>query len=143
MKVRFKGNVIVDLDNIPDDFEEQIQKSFEKYTFGTASDFTYQDKLSFCDLIVENLHRAGDEWEGVKNLLLERFEYELEEGGGLPDRDDFESIEFMQECYKRGNDDRRMHYQFKDDRGVIDHHIYEKIMKLEYRAIKAVMNWEG
>ena len=143
MIVRFPKGIKVDLDNVPEDFETQIKEAFKDYTYGTASDYTYQDKLAFIDQIVEKLHRAGDEWDGVKNLLIEQFDYNISDFSELPDRDDFESIPFMQDCYKRGNDDRKLYYQFPDDRGVVDHHVYDKIMMLEYRAIKAVMEWEG
>ena len=143
MKVRFPKGIVVDLDNVPEDFEEQIQKAFGDYTYGTAKDYRYQDKLAFIDKIVEKLHKGGDSWDAVKALLMDRFEYELDECGDLPDRDDFESVEFMEECYTKGREDGRLYYQFRDDRGIVDHHVYEKIMMLEYQAIKAVIEWEG
>lgn len=141
--IRFPGDIKVDIFNVSDDFEEQIKKAFGKYTRGTAKDYTYQDKLCFIDHMVEKLHKAGDEWDAVKNLLMERFEYELDECGDLPDRGDFESVSFMQDCYVRGREDGRLYYQFEDKNGIKDHHIYDRIMQLEYRAIKAVMDWEG
>lgn len=140
--IEFPGKIRINIFDPPEDFEKQIQNAFAHFTDGTAEDYTYQDKLCFCDRIADKLHKAGDEWDAVKNLLMERFEYELDECGNLPDRDDFESIEFMQECYAKGREDGRLYCQFRDDKGIVDHHIYEKIMMLEYRAIKAVMNWE-
>jgi len=142
MIIDFPRSLKIDIDNVPDDFEGMIQKNFAEYTKGTSSKFTYQDKLSYIDNMVDELHKSGDEWDAVKDLLLERFEYQLDEWGSLPDRDDFESIEFMQECYQKGREDGRLYYQFRDERGLVDHHVYEKIMKLEYRAIRAVMEWE-
>ena len=142
MIIRLPGNLKFDLNEIPDDFEDQVKKAFGEYTNGTSKDYTYQDKLCFIDHIVGKLHKAGDEWDAVKNLLLERFEYNLDNYGDLPDRSDFETIEFMQDCYKRGREDGRLYYQFEDDNGIRDHHIYDKIMDLEYRAIKAVIEWE-
>lgn len=139
--VKFPLGLNVDVFNPPEDFEKQIQEKFAHYTQGTAKDFTYQDKLSFCDNIIEKLHKAGDDWDAVKELLMDRFEYELDECGDLPDRDDFESVEFMEDCYHKGREDGRMYYQFEHN-GVKDHHIYDRVMELEYRAIKAVMNWE-
>lgn len=143
MIIKFPGKISVDIDNVPDDFEDQIKKAFGEYTKGTSKDFTYQDKLAFIDQIIERLHHAGDKWDAVKNLLMDRFEYQLDECGELPDRRDFDSIEFMQDCYLRGREDARLYYQFKDENGIVDHHIYEKIMMLECKAIKAVIEWEA
>lgn len=142
MTINFPRNLKIDIDNVPDDFEDMIQKNFAEYTEGTSSEFTYQDKLSYIDHIVDKLHKSGDEWDAVKDLLWEKFEYQLDECGSLPDRDDFESIEFMQECYRKGREDGRLYCQFRDERGLVDHHVYEKIMKLECRAIRAVMDWD-
>ena len=49
MKIKFPRNVVVDTDNIPQDFEEQIRASFKAYTEGTAEAYTYQDKLAYID----------------------------------------------------------------------------------------------
>lgn len=139
--VQFPKGIKVDVFNPPEDFEKQIEKAFGEHTYGTADDYTYQDKLNFCDQIVSKLHKAEDSWYAVKELLIDRFEYELDECGDLPDRDDFKSVEFMENCYNKGREDGRMYYQF-EHKGVKDHHIYDRVMELEYRAIKAVMNWE-
>lgn len=141
MKIRLPMHIEFDLKNIPDDLEDQVKTAFGEYTRGTAPKFTYQDKLGFIDQIVEKLHHAGDEWDAVKQLLLDRFEYDLDNGYGLPDTDDYNSVEFMQECYMKGREDGRLHYQFEDEHGFKDHHVYDKIMEIEYRAIKAVMEW--
>lgn len=143
MIVKFPAGIKIDLNNIPDDFEERIKTAFADYTSGTAADYTYQDKLSFIDKIVEKLHHSGDEWDAVKDYLHERFEYDLDNGYGIPDTSDYDGIEALQDVYRKGREDGRLHYQFEDDNGFKDHHIYEKIMKLEYRAIKAVIEWEN
>mgnify|MGYP006873063398 CR=1 FL=1 len=141
--IEIRPGIRIDIYNPPEDFEDQIKASFWEYTTGTHKDFTYQDKLSFIDQIVESLHKAGDEWDAVKNLLIDQFEYDLDNGFGLPDTEDYNSLEFMQECYSRGVEDHKLHYQFEDKNGFKDHHVYDKIMMLEYRAIKAVIEWEG
>ena len=143
MRIRFPGDISFDLDNVPEDFEDQIKTAFGKYTYGTAGDYTYQDKLCFIDHIIEKLHKAGDEWDAVKSLLMDRFEYEIDNCDYLPDSDTFNSMDFMQECYSKGREDGRLYYQFEDEHGYKDHHVYDKIMMLEYRAIKAVIEWEG
>ena len=143
MIVKVLDRLKFDLKEIPDDFEEQVQAAFGEYTKGTNKDFTYQDKLCFIDKIVENLHRAGDEWDAVKEYLMDRFEYDLDNGCGIPDTSDYDGIEALQDCYTKGREDGRLYYQFEDENGIKDHHIYDKIMELEYRAIKAVIEWEG
>ena len=143
MMIKLPGNIKFDIKEIPDDLEEQVKAAFGKYTYGTAKSHTYQDKLCYIDHIVEKLHHAGDEWDAVKDLLMERFEYELDNCCDLPDSTDYNSIEFMQDCYRKGREDGRMYYQFPDDKGFKDHHIYDKVMEIEYRAIKAVIEWEA
>lgn len=143
MKVKLLDRLKVDLNEIPDDFEDQVKAAFGKYTTGTNKSYTYQDKLCFIDHIVENLHRAGDEWDAVKDYLMERFEYDLDNGGDIPDTGDYDGIGALQDIYSKGREDGRLYYQFEDDNGIKDHHIYDKIMELEYRAIKAVIEWEG
>ena len=49
MKVLLPRNYEVDLDNIPEDFEEHIQKLFSEYTEMTNPCFMYHDKLCFID----------------------------------------------------------------------------------------------
>lgn len=143
MIVKFPKNIKVDINNIPDDFEEQIQAAFADYTTGTSHDFTYQDKLAFIDQIVERLHKTYDEWDAVKDYLHGRFEYDLDNGSGIPDTSDYDGIEALQDVYRKGREDGRLYYQFEDDNGLRDHHVYDKVMLLEYMAIKAVIEWDG
>ncbi|MCR5788644.1 MAG: hypothetical protein K6G83_02035 [Lachnospiraceae bacterium] len=143
MIIRLPMHIKFDLNEVPEDLEGQVGQAFAEYTKGTSKAFTYQDKLCFIDHIVEELHKAGDEWDAVKGLLMDRFEYDLDNGFGLPDTDDYDSVEFMQDCYSKGREDGRLYHQFVDDNGVKDHHVYDKIMEIEYRAIKAVIEWEA
>lgn len=138
MTVTFPRNYEVDLDNIPDDFEDQIVRCFCDYTRGTASDYTYQDKLLFIDTMVEHLHKVDDPYDRVKQLCLDKFEWDLDTYGELPDKEDYQSVGFMEMCYEQGRSDAHLYSHF----GVEDHHVYEKIMKLECRAIKVVMEWD-
>ena len=143
MIIKFPKGIKVDLDNIPEDFEEQIKAAFSYYTAGTSKNFRYQDKLSFIDNIVEGLHKAYDEWDRVKQYLHDRFEYDLENGSGIPDTDDYDGLEALQDVYRIGREDGRLYYQFEDEHGLKDHHVYDKIMELEYRAIKVVIDYEA
>lgn len=58
MKIKFPRNITIDLDNIPQNFEDLIRESFEAYTSDTAKDYTYQDKLAYIDVCRKHLHRA-------------------------------------------------------------------------------------
>ena len=49
MNVKFPRGLIIDLDNIPENFEAEIQKAFAEYTEGTNPAYMYQDKLAFID----------------------------------------------------------------------------------------------
>lgn len=137
MIIEFPRNYKVDLNNIPDDFERQIKKCFGEYTEGTSKNYTYQDKLMFLDVMARKLHKANDSYDAVKAVMWERFEYELDERGDIPDKKDYNCIEFMQRCYEKGLNDSSFYTHITKD-----HRIYDKIMELEYRAIKAVMEWE-
>lgn len=95
MKIIFPRGIEVDTNNIPNDFDEIIRNAFEEYTALTRKDYRHHDKLSFIDRCVELLHRAGDEEDAVKSLILGRTEYELDEFGDFPSKDDFWSLDFM------------------------------------------------
>lgn len=100
MIVEFPKGIKIDLNNIPDDFEERIKTAFADYTSGTVAEYTYCDKLVFIDWIAEGLHFIED--------------------------------------YRKRLEDGRLHYQFPDDDKC-----FEKTLKLVYRAIKAVIEWEN
>ena len=135
MKIKFPRNVVVDTDNIPQDFEEQIRVSFEAYTEGTAEAYTYQDKLAYIDVCRKYLHRAEDTSDCVLALMKEYLEYNVTEQGEIPDKEDYLSVEFMETCYENGRTNLYDHY-------TRDHNIDDIIMDLLARAIKVVINYE-
>ena len=135
MIIKFPRNVVIDTDNIPEDFEGLIRKSFEEYTDGTAKTYTYQDKLAYIDCCREYLHKAEDSYSCVKELMKDYFKYQLDEQGEIPDKEDYLSVEFMETCYDAGKTNLYSHY-------TGDHHIDDKIMDLLVRAIKVVINYE-
>lgn len=45
MIINLPRKLTVDINNIPDDFDEIIKNTFRDYTEGTAKEYTYQDKL--------------------------------------------------------------------------------------------------
>ena len=134
--VSFPRGLRVNLNNIPDDFEDQIKDCFTSYTEGTAKDYTYQDKLAFIDLIAQYINKKIDAYTAIRSKILEVCEYDLDNEGRLPDDEDFRSIEFMEECFMMGRDSMRLYTKVSGD-----HHIYDEVMKLECRAIRAVMEW--
>ena len=119
---------------LPEDFDDQIRQAFKVYTYGTSKAYTYQDKLLFIDRMREYLHNATDAAECVKTLVLEAYEYNLDEYGELTDIDEFNTLEFMAEVFKRGKTNLYSHY-------TGDHHIDDKIMEMAVRVIRVVMNF--
>lgn len=133
--LKFPRDVSVDVNNPPEDFEEQIRKSFAGYTAGTNKDYTYQDKLAYIDLIRQYAHREPDGTDEATDYIKERFEYELDEFGNFTPESDFQTIEVMADMWERGN--MKLHEHFTGD-----HHIDDKIQMLLVRAIKVVINYE-
>lgn len=146
MRIIFPRGIEIDTENIPDDFDEIIKKCFSEYTNGTRKDYRYQDKLAFIDRCVELLHRAGDEEDAVKTLILDRTEYELDEFGEFPDKDDFWSLDFMCDCYAHGKEDMKMYsnkyYSVEQCMKSGEKNLNDTIMKLLERVIKVVINYE-
>jgi carboxypeptidase C (cathepsin A) len=135
MKIKFPRNVIIDTDNIPQNFEDLIRASFEAYTEETAKDYTYQDKLAYIDKCRMYLHRAENTSDCVLALMKDYLEYEVTEQGEIPDKEDYLSVEFMENCYENGRTNLYDHY-------TGNHHVDDKIMGLLARAIKVVINYE-
>lgn len=138
MKITLLRNVVIDIDNIPDNFEDIIAKSFGEYTSGTNPDYMYHDKLCYLDRTVMRLHRVNGK-DAVKDSIKEQFAYQLDEYGELTDPCEFLDVDYMQHCYELGLKDHDMYsYTFTDNRQDND-----KIMKILIRIIKAVMNYGG
>jgi len=140
MNVFLPGGLKVDLDCIPDDLEEQVQKVFSEYTEMTNPAFMYHDKLCFIDCMVEKLHGNKDSEDAVMDAMKDYLEYEVKEYGNIPDKDEYLDVGFMEHCYKLGQKSMEMYsHQFiKKQRKHDD----EKIMKVLCRSIKAVMDYE-
>ena len=137
MKFILPRDLIVDTDNIPEDFEHQVQKVFAEYTELTAKDYTFQDKLLFIDVCVTILHGDKDNSEAVMELMKGTFEYEVSENGNFPDESDFLSTEYMEYCYAQGKDNQRLYSRYGVERKD-----EEKIEKMLIRLIKAVIDYE-
>lgn len=136
MKITLPREIRIDLDNIPENLEEIVQKAFTDFTEGTDEKYRYQDKLYFIDLMIGRLHHADS--DNINDLIKSRFAFDLDEYGELTEPEDFLSIEFMRECYDEGRKDSRLYSQTYTD----DRHNNEKIMQVACRVIKAVMNYD-
>lgn len=137
MIITLPRGINIDIDHVPENLEEIVQKSFGEYTHGTSRVYTYEDRLMYIDVMMQNIWRA-DSGNDVKKLILSRFEYNLDDQGELTEPEEFLSVEFMQECYDLGRERARLRC-----RGVTsDRRDDEKIMKIIERVIRAVMNWE-
>ena len=115
----------VDIFDLPEDFKEQVEQVFREYTSGTAKAYMYVDKLGFIDRCVEYLNgdEDSDEWRN---------------NGEIIDEDDIYSIDFMEDCYRKGKEGARLNSHF----GTDDHHIYDQIQKVLVQVITIVMNYE-
>ena len=130
----------VDLDNIPDDLEEQVQKCFSEYTEMTNPKFMYHDKLCFIDVMVKKLHGDKDSDDAVMDAMKDYMEYEVREYGNIPSKEDYLDVGFMESCYALGQTSMEMysHSWRKNQRKHDD----DKIMKVLCRATKAVMDYK-
>ncbi|MCI6831031.1 MAG: hypothetical protein MR896_02955 [Clostridiales bacterium] len=138
MKIKFPRGVEVDIDKVPEDFEEQIRKSFQGYTEGTAKAYQYQDKLSYIDLCRRYAHGNNSyDWieRTVSDLIKDTFCDRFDEFGEFVDESEFLSVRFMETCCEAGSMNLYSNY-------TNDHHKDDKIMKLLERAIKVVINYE-
>ena len=137
MTIKFPRGVSIDADNVPDNLEEIVRKAFGEYTFGTASAYTDEDRLSFIDSMIQNIHHANDADYKVERLIVDRFEWELQDQGRIMEPYEFyANRDFFVECYEAGQKDAQLHYQCSD------HHVSDKVNRIIARVIRAVMTWE-
>ena len=127
----------VDIEHVPDDFEEQVRKAFAEYTYGTSKDYTFEDKLMFIDVMMQKIHHTAS-FDAVEQKIFDRIHYNLVDQGELTEPSEFLNVEFMCDCYEQGRKDAQLRCNQLTD----DHHVNKKVMKIVYRVIKTVMNWE-
>lgn len=132
MIIDLPNNGTIDTNNITDDFEDIVKKSFAGYTEGTRTEYMYQDKLCYIDVLRKRLH--GD--TGVNELIKSSFEYELDNYGEIKDSSDFYTIEFMEQCFNKGF--MPLYVQGIGSTSRAD----ERIMKTILNIIKIVVNYE-
>lgn len=127
----------VDIFDLPDDFKEQVEQAFREYTSGTAKAYMCVDKLGFIDRCVEYLNGKVDSNSAVNTLVEEEMIAEWRNNGEIIKEDDIYSIEFMEDCYRKGKEDAKLNSHF----GTDDHHIYDQIQKVLVQMIAIVMNY--
>lgn len=137
--IKLPRGVVVDVFNLPENFNEIVEKSFSEYTEETAKDYQFCDKLCFIDVLIRNINNYEDTYKAVKELVKEKFEYEWEENGNLITEDDIYCVDFMEKCYEVGNDAARLYSHY----GLNNNHIYEQIQKVIVKVITIIMNYEG
>ena len=140
MIIKLPRGLEIDLDNIPDNLEEQVQRCFAEYTKETNPKFMYHDKLCFIDVMVKKLHGNKDAENAVADIMKDHFECQVFDYGEFPDEDDYLSVDFMEHCYEQGQRSMEM-YSRNWDRAKLKHDA-DKIMKVICRATKAVMDYE-
>lgn len=128
----------VDIFDLPDDFKEQVEQAFREYTSGTAREYMCVDKLGFIDRCVEYLNGKVDSNSAVNTLVEEEMIAEWRANGEIIKEDDIYCIDFMEDCYRKGNEDAKLNSHF----GTDDHYIYDQIQKVLVQVITIVMNYE-
>lgn len=139
--VQLPKSLIVDVYDLPINFEELVQKAFEEFTTGTSKDYMFMDKLRFIDLASYYLHGGESDDENVKRLIHDKLDYELDEFGTFPDETDYLSVEFMEICYREARYNQQLHSDTY--RGVESYKDREQIEKMLLRFIKAVIDFRG
>ena len=125
----------IDTDRLPENLEELVKQSFEKFTHGTREEYQFEDKLLYLDNLREGyINRLGTR-DLVENLSKEEVVYQLEEYGEMPDTEEILSIDFMVRCYDAG------FRPFRRDYDSVSFSRNKKIMKTIYRIIKAVIEY--
>lgn len=128
----------VDIFDLPEDFKEQVEQAFREYTSGTAKAYMCVDKLGFIDRCVEYLNGKVDSNSAVNTLVEEAMIAEWRNNGEIIQEDDIYSIDFMEDCYRKGKEDTKLNSHF----GTDDHHIYDQIQKVLVQVITIVMNYQ-
>lgn len=124
----------IDTLDVPNDFEGKVKHSFKCFTELTNPKYTYEDKLMYLDNLRGWLH-PGEADDAVKHLILEHTEFELDEYGEFPDKEKFWCLNFMCECFEKGNKPFRDYYEEKS------HSANDQTLKVIFEIIKIVMNW--
>ena len=106
--IELPRGVVVDVFNLPDDFEERIIESFKDYTSKMAKEYRYRDKLSYIDCCVQHLN--GDNknpYDIVNDIVENRILYEWREYREIIKESDVYCIDFGYDCYQKRGRERK------------------------------------
>lgn len=92
----------INTQNLPENFEELVKKSFREFTKGTRKEYQHEDKLMYLDNLRKSYLREDNAEKDVRNLIQRKVMQDLEEYGEMPDTGDILSVEFMEICYDEG-----------------------------------------
>lgn len=138
MQIRLLKGIQFDINDVPENLEELVQRAFTEFTAETAKDYTFEDKLLFIDKTVQKLHGDRDPSYIANDLCMTKFKLDLAWHNHLPDPDEFIESGFLYECVAEGQRSQRMYsMDYSESRREC-----EKIMKILVRIITAVMLWE-
>lgn len=137
--IELPRGVVVDVFNLPDDFEERIIKSFKDYTAEMEKEYRYRDKLGYIDCCVQHLN--GDNknpYDIVNDIVENRILYEWREYREIIKESGVYCVDFGYDCYQKGEENAKLYSHFGSD----DHHIYDQIQKVLVKVITIVMNYK-
>jgi hypothetical protein len=128
----------VDIFNLPENFNEEINRAFREYTEETSKDYRDCDRLGFIDCCVRHINGNKDSYDVVDQKVEDYIISQWREYGQLDNKDDVYSADFMAYCYADGVQNAVLRSHF----GTDDHHIYDQIQKVLVRVITIVMKYE-
>jgi len=128
----------VDIFNLPDNFEEEINRVFGEYTQKTVKDYRDCDRLRFIDCCVRHINGNKKSYDVVDEKVEDFITAQWREYGQLDNKDDVYSADFMADCYEEGVQNAVLCSHF----GTDDHHIYDQIQEVLAQVITIVMNYE-
>ena len=137
--IKLPRGLEVDIFHLPENFDEEIKRTFREYTRETSKDYRDCDRLGFIDICVRLINGDKDSYDVVDKKVKDFISYQWKEYGQLDNKDDVYSIDFMADCYSDGVQNTVLCSNFGSD----DHHIYDQIQHVLARIIKTVANYEG
>lgn len=136
--IKLPRGLEVDIFNLPENFDEEINRVFGEYTQQTSEDYRDCDRLGFIDCCVRYINGDKDRYDVVDEKVEDYITSQWREYGQLDNKDDVYGIEFMADCYAEGIRNAALCSHF----GADDHHIYDQIQKVLVRIIRVVMSYE-
>lgn len=136
--IKLPRGLEVDIFNLPENFDEEINRVFGEYTHETSEDYRDCDRLGFIDCCVRCINGDKDRYDVVDEKVEDYITSQWREYGQLDNKDDVYSADFMADCYAEGAQNAVLCSHF----GTDDHHIYDQIQKVLVLVIRIVMNYE-